>query len=108
MDEQMEREAWMIMDVLPEDLPWFRQNIELSISVMRENGVGAFVSVSLVTDEELLGIHGESGIAFILDIVDDADAFFRVGFNKHGVAEIILRPPFFLNGIALPGPPVGH
>lgn len=105
MDSQTEREVQMLMDALPEG-EYHHIFVVHSVNTLRLNGVGAFVALERVSDEEISEIEKRILIAIKLDIVDDTGTRYRVGFTEHGLAIKLYFPPDYISMVSLPPPPI--
>ena len=106
MDPQTEREVQMLIDAFPEG-EYNNETFVFSLKSLRNNGVGDFVSVERVSDEEISEKERKFLIEIKLEIVDDTGTRYRVGFTKEGLATDLYHPPFlFEESIGLPVPPI--
>ena len=106
MDPQTQHEVQMLVEAFPEGAEYFEETVIHSVIVLKDNGVGSFTSIENVTDEEISDLKRKLGIGFLLDIVDDTDERFRVGFAWSGVAKVLYPPSDSFESVLLPPPPV--
>ena len=81
-------EVQMLREAFPDDF-YYSEHILFSKNTLRANGIGPFVSIERVPDEEISDADKRIGVAFLLDITDDTGECFRVGFSRGGVARFI-------------------
>jgi len=107
MDPQIEHDVQLVIDAFPDGVEYFKSAVTHSVVFIRDNGIGPFVSVESNVDEEISSYDRAIGIAFMLDIVDDTGACYRVGFASSGLAVKIYLPPSYFFSISVPPPPIG-
>ena len=105
MDPQTEREVQMLMDAFPEG-EHCSETFLFSLTSIKNNSVGAFVTIERVSDEEITEIDIKRRIAIKLDIVDDTGTRYRVGFTEEGLAINLSFPPSYTESVRLPLPPI--
>ena len=90
MDPSIERDAQMILDALSLSEN-YRDNAIRSVKALRNLGVGTFVSLSVI-DDDLVDVHKNARLDFLVDLVDDSGTSYFVYFNERCTIFTFIPP----------------
>jgi len=84
MDPILERDVQMLLDAYPSG-DYNRQNVVYAVKSLRDKGLGPFVSIEKIPDEDIPNFDRIVYVTFMLKITDETNSCYRVGFSQNGL-----------------------
>ena len=85
MDPITSHEIYMLREAFPTG-DYYEKYVLESLQALRAIGVGSIVSLEKIADEDIPGFDRKISVTFMLEIVDNTNEHFRVGFSRSGLA----------------------